>query len=91
MSTELGGTKIIIPKTPKPKITKIPKNISYINLIEADDDSDSSLNGKMSTFMENKEKRNDKGYLSDHKYKDSFDEDFGNESETNPDSGKAKL
>ena len=91
MSTKLGGTKIIIPKTPKPKITKIPKNISYINLIEADDDSDSSQNEKLSNFPEIKEKKNDKGYLSDDRYKDSFDEDFGNESETHPDSGKAKL
>ena len=42
-------------------------------------------------FRKLKKKKNDKGYLSDDRYKDSFDEDFGNESETNPDSGKAKL
>ena len=39
---EQNENKYIVPKAPKPKITIIPKKISYINLIEADDNSESS-------------------------------------------------
>ena len=45
---EEENNKIIVPKSPHPKINIIPKKISYINLIEIDDDSDSSQNEKVS-------------------------------------------
>ena len=45
--------KYIVPKAPKPKITIIPKNISYINLIEVDDDSESSQHEELSVSSKN--------------------------------------
>ena len=87
--------KYICPKAPKPKNTAIPKKISYINLIEADDDSDSGQNEKeierVSISSYTKGKLKNDGYLSDDRYEDSFDEEFGDGCETNPDSGNAKM
>ena len=82
---------IIVPKAPKPKITPIPKSISYLNLIEVDDDSESSQIERVSISSIKKEKCKEDGYLSDDRYEDSFDEEFGDGCETNPDSGKEKL
>ena len=79
----------IVPKSPRPKITTIPKQISSINLIEIDDDSDSSQNEeKTNKSTKIKEKYGDDSYLSDDRYEDSYDEEFGDGCETNPDSGK---
>ena len=87
--------KYIVPKAPKPKITIIPKNISYINLIEVDDDSESSQHEELSVASKNSKKIvkkcMDEGYISDDRYEDSFDEEFGEGCETNPDSGNMKL
>ena len=80
--------KYIVPKAPKPKITIIPKQISFIKLIEIDDDSDSSQNEKKSNSSKISEKYNNDPYLSDDKFQDSFDDEFEDENETNPDSGK---
>ena len=33
----------------------------------------------------------DEGYISDDRYEDSFDEEFGDRCETNPDSGNSNL
>ena len=81
-------------KTPKPKINSIPKKISYINLIEVDDDeSDSDQNKSQKNFSSGNlkiQKCELKGYLSDDRYEDSADEEFPNY-ETNPDSGNMKM
>ena len=83
-----------IPNAPKPKVNSIPKKISYINLIEVDDDeSDSDQNNSqknLSCCNLNLEKCELKGYLSDDRYEDSVDEEFPNY-ETNPDSENMKL
>ena len=84
----------VVPKKPIQKIKIIPKTMSSIQLIEVDDESDSSQNeGKPNTSAKNKEKcfADDNSYLSDDRYEDSFDEEFGDGCETNPDSGKMKL
>ena len=92
---EQNENKYIIPKAPKPKITIIPKNISYINLIEADDDSESSQHEELSLSSKNTKKMakkcNDDGYISDDRYEDSFEKEFGEGCETNPDSGNMKF
>ena len=85
------NNKIIVPKAPQPKINIIPKKISNINLIEIDDDSDSSQNEKVSKSPKKKPKCFDDSYLSDDRYDDSFDEEFGSECETNIDSRKTKF
>ena len=85
----------IVPKAPRPNITTIPKRISYINLIEADDDSESNEDEveieKVSISTKKLTKYKDEGYLSDDRYEDSFDEEFGDGCETNPDSGNTKM
>ena len=84
---------LVQPKAPRPKMNKIPKIPSYINLIEVDDDSDSdseSQKPNISNFTKKCDQLKDDPYLSDDRYEDSFDEEFG-ESETNPDSGKTKI
>ena len=83
--------EIKVPKAPKPKMTSIPKKISYLNLMEVDDDSESSLKETVSIPSKNIEKCKNDGYLSDDRYEDSFDEEFGDGCETNPDSGNNKL
>ena len=92
---EQNENKYIVPKAPKPKFTIIPKNISYINLIEVDDDSESSQHEELSVSSKNSkkmvEKYKDDGYISDDRYEDSFDEEFGEGCETNPDSGNMKF
>ena len=80
----------IMPKTPKPRINIIPKNISYIKLIEVDDDSDSEQTQNKEMNLPNNNKKvqsNNDDILSDDQYEDSFDEEFG-ECETNPNSQK---
>ena len=92
MATTEEKNKYLCPKAPKPKITAIPKKISYINLIEADDDSDSCQNEReVERISYTKGKFKNDGYLSDDRYEDSFDEEFGDGCETNPDSGKTKI
>ena len=85
----------IVPKAPRPKITTIPKKMSYINLIEADDDSESNEDEveieRVSISSKKLTKCKDEGYLSDDRYEDSFDEEFGDGCETNPDSGNTKM
>ena len=89
---------IVPPKAPRPKIKIIPKIPSVIKLIEVDDDSDSECEiEKQQTNLSNCKnckkqlnKYKDDPYLSDDRYEDSFDEEFG-ECETNPDSGKMKM
>ena len=85
--------KYIVPKAPKPKMTIVPRKISIINLIEADDDSDSDsskIHKNISNYSKKFEKCNEEEYLSDDRYEDSFDEEFG-QCETNPDSGNIKI
>ena len=95
--TSKEENNIIVPKAPKPKNTSIPKKISYINLIEVDDDSESGQNEidinieKVSISSKKAEICKYDGYLEDDRYEDSFDEEFGNECETNPDSGNTKI
>ena len=88
---EENKIKYIVPKAPIPKVTIIPKKISYLNLIEVDDDSDSSQQGNLSISSKKNEKFKEDPYLSDDRYEDSFDEEFGDGYETNPDSGNFKL
>ena len=88
---EENKIKYIVPKAPIPKVTIIPKKISYLNLIEVDDDSDSSQQGNLSISSRKNEKFKEDPYLSDDRYEDSFDEEFGDGYETNPDSGNIKL
>ena len=90
---EQAKNKFIVPKAPKPKVNIIPKTISYINLIEVDDDedSDSSQIGSISISSKKIEKCQENSFLSDDRYEDSFDEEFGDGCETNPDSGNMKL
>ena len=91
MSAKEEEKKLIVPKAPKKqKNTAIPKAISYLHLIEVDDDSDSSQNERVSISPKKKEKCHN-GYLSDDRYEDSFDEEFGEGCETNPDSGNVKV
>ena len=78
------------PKIPKPKPQR---KISFINLIEADDDSDSESNEINNLFAKNKIKVSEKKTCDasdDDRYEDSYDEEFG-ESETNPDSGQLNI
>ena len=85
--------KYIVHKAPKPKMTIVPRKISIINLIEADDDSDSDsskIHKNISNYSKKFEKCNEEEYLSDDRYEDSFDEEFG-QCETNPDSGNIKI
>ena len=91
MTKKEDDKKLIVPKAPKQKITPIPKQISYINLMEADDDSESSEEERVSISPKKMEICKDDGYLSDDRYEDSFDEEFGDGCETNPDSGNAKI
>ena len=83
---------LVMPKAPRPKMNKIPKIISFIKLIEVDDDSDSDQEKSTSINYTKKcaKMKDDDPYLSDDRYEDSFDEEFG-ECETNPDSGKANI
>ena len=85
----------IISKAPKPKIKSIPKKISYINLIEVDDDeSDSEQNNSHKNLYNSDlklEKCEKKGYLSDDRYEDSADDEEYKNCETNPDSGNMKM
>ena len=99
MSSDEQEKKIVskVPKAPKPKINKIPRKISFIKLIEADDDSDSdseSSNNITNSVFKNKVKisgkKIDNNSFDDDRYEDSFDEEFG-ECETNPDSGNLNL
>ena len=83
--------KIIVPKAPKQKKKPIQKKISFINLMEADDNSDSSLEERLSISPKKMGKCKDNGYVSDDRYEDSFDKDFGDGCETNPDSGNVKI
>ena len=87
---EISTNKYIPPKAPIPKSNIVPKIISHINLIEVDDDSESS-HGRSSTSSVKYEKNKDEGYFSDDRYEDSFDEEFGDGFETNPDSGNTNL
>lgn len=95
MSSKEEQNKNIVPKAPRLKITTIPKKISYIYLIEADDDSESNENEveiKRVSVSKNKFcKGKEEGYFSDDRYEDSFDEEFGDGCETNPDSGNTKI
>ena len=91
MARKEEDTKLIVPKAPKQKITPIPKQISYLNLMEADDDSESSHEERVSISPKKMEKCKDDGYISDDRYEDSFDEEFGDGCETNPDSGNVKI
>ena len=88
-SEEVSNDKYTAPKALNPKSNIIPRIISHINLIEVDDDSESSQPGRSSTSSVIFEKNKDKGYISDDRYEDSFDEEFGDGCETNPDSGNA--
>ena len=96
MTSNLDNKNVyIVPKAPRPKVKIIPKIPSYIKLIEVDDDSDSeSEKEKQQPNLYNCKKQlnkdKDDQYLSDDRYEDSFDEEFG-ECETNPDSGKIKI
>ena len=83
--------KLIVPKAPKQKIRPIQKKISYINLMEADDNSESSQEEIVSISPQKIGTCKDDGYLSDDRYEDSFDEKYGDGCETNPDSGNAKI
>ena len=85
----------IVPKAPRLKAEKSTRKISFINIIEVDDDSESELSqiqiqSKICKDCKKYEKCKDDGYISDDRYEDSFDEEIG-ECETNPDSGKMKL
>ena len=95
MSSKEEFKYYIVPNSPRPKITTIPKRISYINLIEADDDSESNEDEveieRLSISTKKLTKYKDEGYLSDDRYEDSFDEEFGDGCDTNPDSGNTKL
>ena len=90
-SEEYTNNKYIAPEAPKPKSNIIPKIISHINLIEVDDDSESSQHERSSNSSVKYEKTKDEGYLSDDRYEDSFDEEFGDGFETNPDSGNTNY
>ena len=90
-SEEYTNNKYIAPKAPKPKSNIIPKIISHINLIEVDDDSESSRNGRSSDASVKNEKTKDEGYISDDRYEDTFDVEFGDGFETNPDSGNTNY
>ena len=84
---------IVVPKAPKIKAEKSTRKISFINIIEVDDDSESEKSQNQSKICKDckkYEKCKGDGYISDDRYEDSFDEEFG-ECETNPDSGKLKL
>ena len=59
--------------------------------MEADDNSDSSQEERVSISPKKMIKCKDDGYLSDDRYEDSFDQEFGDGCETNPDSGNAKI
>ena len=85
--------KYIVPKAPIIKAEKSTRKISYINIIEVDDDSESEQSQSQSNICKDCKKYDkckDDGYISDDRYEDSFDEEFG-DCETNPDSGKMKL
>ena len=82
---------LIVPKAPKQKIIPIQKKISYINLMEVDDNSESSEEGRISKSPKIMEKCKNDGYFSDDRYEDSFDEEFRDGCETNPDSGNMKI
>ena len=88
---DLSNDNYIVPKAPKPKINIIPRIISHINLIEVDDDSESSQHERSSKTSVKYENMKDEGYISDDRYEDSFDEEFVDGCETNPDSGKANF
>ena len=82
-------------KAPRPPMPKPPRKISFINLIEADDDpdSDSESNQNNNISIKNQIAVKDKktcNVFEDDRYEDSYDEEFG-ECETNPDSGKLKI
>ncbi len=87
------GSKSLIPECPKLKKiykTKANRKPSFINLIEADDDSDSGSyqNNSLSSKEKNKKDELNK---SDDRYEDSFDEEFYEQFGTNPTSADIKV
>ena len=84
----------IVPKAPRPKAQKSTRKISFINIIEVDDDSESEKSQNQSKICKDYkkyEKCENDGYISDDRYEDSFDEEFGDGCETNPDSGNINF
>ena len=84
-------------KAPKPQIHTIVKKPSFICLCQVDEDSGSgssqqehsSTSKKLS--KSNEGKNNEDLNVSNDRYEDSFDEEFGNECETKPASNDAQA
>ena len=79
-------------KSPKPQIHTIVKKPSFICLSQVDEDSGSgssqqehsSTSKKLSKSNEGQNLLNEDLNVSNDRYEDSFDEEFGNECETKP-------
>ena len=99
MTDKNEENKLVIPKAPRPKSKQIQKKISKIKLIEVDGDEEDYIPESIINYKEisqNNQKSNEKekyndGYISDDRYEDSSDLEYGDGCETNPDSGQGKI
>ena len=88
----------ICPSAPKQQNQKITKKPSFVCLMQVDEDSGSgssqqdhsSTSKKLSKSNEEQNLSNDDSNISNDRYEDSFDKEFGDKCETNPESGNTK-
>jgi hypothetical protein len=87
------------PSPPKQQTIKITKKPSFVCLRQIDEDSGSgssqqehsSTSKKLSKSSEEQNRSNEDLNISNDRYEDSFDEKYGDECETFPESGNAKV
>ena len=86
------------PSPPKQQTIKITKKPSFVCLRLIDEDSGSgssrqehSSTSKKLSKSEEQNRSNEDLYISNDRYEDSFDEKYGDECETFPESGNAKV
>ena len=93
-----NNSELICPSAPKQHIQKIAKKPSFICLMQVDEDSGSgssqiehsSTSKKLSKSNEEQNLSSEDPNVSNDRYEDSFDEQFGEECETKPTSGDMK-
>ena len=92
------NTELKCPKSPKQQIQKVAKKPSFICLMQVDDDSGSgssqrepsSTSKKLSKSNEEQNISSEDPNVSNDRYEDSFDEEYGDECDTKPASGNTK-
>ena len=93
-----NNVQLKCPGAPKQESQKITKKPSFVCLMQVDEDSGSgssqqdhsSTSKKLSKSNEDQNLSNEDPNISNDRYEDSFDEEFGDKCETNPESGNTK-